>query len=398
MNHPAEIAPVADGEDNPPTEADAVAGSGTCPEPGAPAEHAPTDALNLSHTPVRHTGTQRALWILCTLASLLAIEVAAPILLPVLIGGFLALLLNPLVRWLSARLLPRWIAAMLVLGGVIGGLGLGASALSTPTMEALEASPRVIQELQRRVQRMAQPLMSGKFDEAMSALDTLGGPPSPRPVTVTENRSSLGDRFGAVLASAASIGTALVLVYLFLVYGELLFRRVVTIAPTLRDKRNTVEIVRSIQSDISRYVGTVTAINLGLGAATAGVLYLLGVREPLLWGAMATLLNFAPYIGPLLGALVLLAVGILQFDTPGGALLPVTAYLGLNVIESQLVTPLVLGRSFALNPVVILLWLLLWGWLWGALGMLLAMPMLVCAKIICSRNESLRSWALIIER
>src|SRR5690606_23216506 len=111
---------------------------------------------------------------------------------------------------------------------------LGANALSTPAMEALEASPRVIQELQRRVQRMAQPLLSaGKFDEAMSALDTLGGPPSPRPVTVTENRSSLGDRFGGVITSAASIGTALVLVYLFLVYGELLFRRVVTIAPTL---------------------------------------------------------------------------------------------------------------------------------------------------------------------
>jgi predicted PurR-regulated permease PerM len=187
-------------------------------------------------------------------------------------------------------------------------------------------------------------------------------------------------------------------VYLFLVYGELLLRRVVTIAPTLRDKRNAVEIVRSIQSDISRYVVTVTMINLALGATIAGVLYLLGVREPLLWGAMTALLNFAPYIGPLLGAMVLLAVGILQFDTPGAALLPVAAYLGLNAIESELVTPLVLGRSFALNPVVILLWLLLWGWLWGALGMLLAMPMLVCAKIICSRYESLRAWSLMIER
>ena len=401
MSHPAEIAPVADAEFKPSTATatGTVVDPGANPEPGPPIEHASPAELTPGPTRSRRADTQRALWILCTLASLLAIYVAAPILLPVLFGGFLALLLNPLVRWLSARLLPRWIAAMLVLGGVMGGLGLGVSALSEPAMEAIEASPRVIQELQRRVQRMAKPLMSaGKLDEAMSALDTLGGPPSPRPVTVTENRSSLSERFGGVIASAASIGTALVLVYLFLVYGELLFRRVVTIAPTLRDKRNTVEIVRSIQSDISRYVGTVTVINLGLGAATAGVLYLLGVREPLLWGAMAALLNFAPYIGPLLGALVLLAVGILQFDTPGAALLPVTAYLGLNVIESQLVTPLVLGRSFALNPVVILLWLLLWGWLWGAPGMLLAMPMLVCAKIICSRNESLRSWSLIIER
>ncbi|WP_395791019.1 AI-2E family transporter [Aquimonas sp.] len=393
MSHPAAIAPVLPAESRPGVE------SSPTDEPRPAAEPSPAAELNASPIRSRRGDTQRALWILCTLASLLAIYVAAPILLPVLIGGFLALLLNPLVRWLSAHLLPRWIAAMLVLGCVMGGLGLGASALSGPAIEAIEASPRVIQELQRRVQRMAQPLLSaGKFDEAMTAFDTLGGPPSPRPVTVTENRSSLGDRFGGVIALAASIGTALVLVYLFLVYGELLLRRVVTIAPTLRDKRNAVEIVRSIQSDISRYVVTVTMINLALGATIAGVLYLLGVREPLLWGAMTALLNFAPYIGPLLGAMVLLAVGILQFDTPGAALLPVAAYLGLNAIESELVTPLVLGRSFALNPVVILLWLLLWGWLWGALGMLLAMPMLVCAKIICSRYESLRAWSLMIER
>lgn len=349
--------------------------------------------------PTRGRRTRHALTLLALLAALVAIDTAAAVLLPVLLGGFLALLLNPAVRWLSAGWLPRALAAALVVGSLVGGLLALGWAVHTPAMQAIEQSPRVIGELKQRVQRMTRPVLAaGKVSEALEAIESIGERAPRRRVEVVREDTAFSARFGGLLVIAASVGSTLVLVYLFLVYGEALFRRAVTIAPTLREKRTTVAIVRSVQSEISRYVGAVTLVNLALGAATAAALHLLGVRDALLWGLLAALLNFVPYIGPLVGALVLLAVGLLQFDTALPALAPAAAYLALNILESQLVTPMVLGRNFALNPVVIVLWLLFWGWLWGALGLLLAMPMLVCAKIVCGHSESLRPWALIIER
>jgi predicted PurR-regulated permease PerM len=346
-------------------------------------------------------GAQRGVLVLAALAVLAAIHIAAPVLLPVLVGGFLALLLNPLVLGLCLLGLPRALGAALVLGLVLTGLGFAAHRVYEPAMQAAADAPRMVQRLQRKLQMMTHSLAeAGKVGEALEAIDSIGAKPKPRStVTVVDpGADGLSRRAGPLLAVLASVGTTTILVYLFLVFGELLFRRIVSIAPTLSDKRNTVQIVRSIQTDVSRYVGTVTLINLGLGCATAGTLYLLGVENPLMWGLLAALLNFAPYVGPLVGALILAAVGLLQFDTPTAALLPALTYLGLNLVESQLVTPMVLGRSFSLNPVVILVWLLFWGWLWGVAGLLLAMPMLVCTKIICARSEALRPWALIIER
>lgn len=394
----------------------AAAGSSDCTEPGprhgsAPAPQAKaldsaegvagaTSIVGARGNRALGRGAQRSAIVLAALACLWAVHIAAPVLLPVLVGGFLALLLNPSVRALCQLGLPRALSAALVLGLLLSVLGSALSAVYTPAMESAAQAPRVVQQLQYKLKVMTRSLAeAGKVGEALEAIESIGAEPKPRTVAVLADGSDgLSQRAGPMLAAAASVGTATILVFLFLVFGELLFRRVVSIAPTLRDKRNTVEIVRSIQSDVSRYVGTITLINVGLGIATAGVLYLLGVEDVLLWGVMATVLNFAPYVGPLIGALLLAVVGLLQFDTPTAAALPALCYLGLNVIESQLVTPLVLGRHFALNPVVILIWLLFWGWLWGIAGLLLAMPMLVCAKIICSRSDALRPWALIIER
>jgi predicted PurR-regulated permease PerM len=365
-----------------------------------PSEDSPAeDSAGLAFLKPRRRGAHRALVVLCALAVIAAIEVASPVLLPVLVGGFVALLLNPAVVWLSQGWLPRSVSALLVMSLVFGGLVFVANAVYEPAVQAAAEAPQMVQRLQQRLERMTRPLANaGKVGEALEAIERIGSEPTPSSVSVRSEPIGLSQRVGGVLAVAASAGTAAILTYLFLVFGELLFRRIVTIAPTRSNKRSTVEIVRSIQSEVSRYVVTVTVINMALGAATALALWVLGVADPLLWGLMATLLNFAPYIGPLVGVLVLLTVGILQFDAPGTAVLPAACYLGLNVLESQLLTPLVLGRSFSLNPVVILIWLAFWGWLWGTLGLLLAMPMLVCAKIVCARSEALRPWAMIIER
>ena len=342
----------------------------------------------------------RSLVILATIALIFAMDVAAPALLPVLIAGLLAMLLNPVVRFLSRRWLPRALSAAIVLGVVLTGLGFAGHIAYAPAMQAATESPRLVSKIKHKVDSMMRSTISPAeaVGEALEAIDAIGAEQKPRAIAVMQTPLGISERFGGLLGILASAATSIILVYLFLVYGEHLFRRIVIIAPTLADKRKTVSIVREVQQDVSRYVGTITLINIGLGGAVSLAMYLLGVSDPLLWGVMATLVNYVPYVGPMAGGALLLAFGIIEFNDPLSAMLPAACYLGLNVIESQLVTPMVLGRNFALNPLVILVWLLFLGWLWGVAGLLLALPLLVCAKIICSRSETLRPWALMIER
>jgi predicted PurR-regulated permease PerM len=339
-----------------------------------------------------------ALAVLAVLAVLVAIDLAAGFLLPILIAGLLALLLNPLVRWMARGWLPRWIAALLVLLALLGGLGSAAHALYEPAMQAAQQSPQLAYKLKQRGEQLLRPLQpAGAVGKAIDVIDTFDGNDARREVTVRESPGGLRATLGLVAQVGALVATVVMLGFLFLVFGEQLFRRVVSLAPRLSDKRRTVVIVRAVQSDVSRYVATITAINLGLGIAVGTALYLLGIQQWLLWGAVAALLNFAPYVGPAITALLLLCVGVLEFDQLLPVLLLPSVYLLLNLVESQLVTPYVLGQRFALNPVIILMWLLFWGWLWGIAGLLLAMPLLVCSKIVCSHLPRLQVWGRMLE-
>jgi len=342
--------------------------------------------------------SQTALNVLAIVAVTSVFYVAAELLLPILVAAMLALLLNPPVRILSQHLLPRWLAASLVLVVALGGLALAVNQLYEPAMQMATDSPRTAQQLKRRLSTFSVSFApANAVDEARKMIEEIGAEPAPREVTVVEDERGLNKRYGGTFNTLATVLMVTVLVFLFLVYGEVLLRRIVVVAPTLSDKRNTVSVVRGIQSEVSRYVSTITVINFGLGAAVALGMYLLGVPNALLWGVVAALLNFAPYVGPFIGVLLLLGVGLLEFDSNLQACAPAAVFLMLNIIESQLVTPVVLGRSFALNPVVIVLWLLFWGWIWGLPGVLLAMPLLVCGKIICLRSEKLRPWMHILE-
>jgi predicted PurR-regulated permease PerM len=153
----------------------------------------------------------------------------------------------------------------------------------------------------------------------------------------------------------------------------------------------------TIQNEISRYIITVTIINSGLAMATAVALKCLGMEDALLWGVLVGLLNFAPYIGSLIGFIILGLAGLAQYGMVVPALFPCIAYLAINLLESQFVTPAVLSHQMRLNPLVLMIWLLIWGWLWGMVGVLLAVPLLVCIKLIASHLGILSFWLRIIE-
>ena len=198
-----------------------------------------------------------------------------------------------------------------------------------------------------------------------------------------------------------SIGLAVILLtFFFMVYGQDLRRNALGLLPDWQKKRVTVEILQAIESEVSRYVLTISVINVVVGLVFAGCLVLfLDMRtdEALLWGTMAALLNFAPYVGPLIGMIVMLLMGFASYGEPVQALMPAAIYLGLHTLEGQIITPIVLGKRMAISPLVLILALMLFGWLWGIIGLLLAVPLLVCVKMVLTRIEGMDGWARLLE-
>ncbi|MCB1422897.1 MAG: AI-2E family transporter [Nitratireductor sp.] len=136
---------------------------------------------------------------------------------------------------------------------------------------------------------------------------------------------------------------------------------------------------RDVEKLVSRYLVSITFINMGMGAVVAAAMYLLGVPSPLLWGLMAAVLNYAIYIGPAVMALVLLGVGFATFTEPIWIAAPAAIYLCINLTEAQFVTPHVLGQQLTANPFMVFLTVLFWLWLWGPAGGFVAVPFLIMA-------------------
>ena len=191
--------------------------------------------------------------------------------------------------------------------------------------------------------------------------------------------------------------TFVVLVLFLLIFGRQVYATAITTLPSITDKKQALKLVGDVQNELSRYILAISIINFFLGAITGTVLWYMTVEDAFLWGALIGLLNYAPYVGPLISLVVLSLAGIVQFGLALTSFIPALVYFGLNLIEAQFVTPLILGRHMRLNPLVLIVWIVIWGWLWGFAGVLLAVPMLVCLKLSAEHFQVLSGWVSLIE-
>jgi predicted PurR-regulated permease PerM len=210
---------------------------------------------------------------------------------------------------------------------------------------------------------------------------------------------SLWSAIRAAPGVLALIGAVILLSYFFVVYGVALQRQIIASLPDRQQKKLTAHILQTIETELSNYVLTISIINTVLAALLTLALWWLGLDlgDALLWGAIGGILNFAPYVGPVIGVVLLSLVGVVAFDQPGQIILPPLIYLGLQLLESEVITPMIVGQRWSISPLVILLWLLFCGWLWGIAGLLLAVPMLVCFKIVSQRVPGMAAWSEMIE-
>ena len=269
-------------------------------------------------------------------------------------------------------------------------VALGALTLAQPAADWLRRLPYIIDQLADRLDFVQVP--AEQLKEAEEALTNLGAAAPdeatqvvvmPRSVTLRELLLNETTRFtiGAV--------TTLALLYFMLAMGDKFLRRLVAALPDFRTKKQAVEIAHQLQSDMSHYLLTVSAINVAFGAIVAGAMFAVGMPNPLLWGVMAGLLNYVPFLGHTVSTIVITVVGLLSFPELGAALIPPGLFVVIAALEGNVITPMVLARRLTLNPVAVVAALLIWGWMWGIVGMLLAVPLLVVAKIACDKIEPL---------
>jgi predicted PurR-regulated permease PerM len=297
--------------------------------------------------------------------------------------------LKPLIRWLSQYHIPPAFSAAVVLLLLVAGLTIGFIQLGHPALTWLGEAPKHMTELKQKGQKLFPRLT--RFSRAAAAVNNLGATEDEqKKLPAVELQASrvptIVNWTGTFLAG---LGETLVLLYLILASGDLFLQKLVRVMPTLYDKKRAVDISHEIQQQISNYLFSVSLINLGVGLIVGGGLYWLGVPNAAMWGMLIALLNFIPYFGPCAGICLLAVVGLLTFDTLWRGLLPPAWYLLLHLLESNFITPVLLGRRFTLNPVVIFVSLIFWTWLWGLPGALLSVPILVSIKVICERVPSM---------
>src|SRR5216110_384127 len=325
------------------------------------------------------------------LAAFYTIYFMRSILLPIVLALLLSYLLRPIVRGLARLKIPLPVGTALILIGLLALIGSGISALATPTVTWLQKAPAGFTELQRKLLPVKRSV--AQVTQATGEIEKLASTNAETKAVELKRHPITEMLFMRTPEFIASAVLSLILLYFLLVYDQAFIAKLVKLLPTLSDKKTAVAIAHDIESQISRYLFTVTAINVCLGAAVGAAVGLLGLRNPVMWGVMVALLNFVPYLGALTGIICMTVGAALSFDSLGYSLIFPAVYLAFGTLEGSFITPWIMGRSLTLNPVIILLSLTFWGWMWGIVGIILAVPILAAFKIFCAHIKPMEPLA-----
>jgi predicted PurR-regulated permease PerM len=336
--------------------------------------------------------------ILAVLAVVYSLYFGKEILLPIVIAVTLKLLLGPAMRVLGRSHFPNALSAALLIFVVFGIIGSIGFAVSVPASGWIERAPQSLPLLKEKLSVLREPL--DFLQRGLHELETVAASPgqeNAEPKVTVQSASGLAGHLATGTASILSrFFTTMIILFFLLASGDRLLRGFVEILPKFSDKRQAVEIATEIEMQITGYLLTITLMNAIVGVVTGLAMWACGLGTPLLWGAMAFLLNYIPILGPFAGIVIFFIAGVLSFGWPWYALIPAGIYLLIHIAEGETITPMLLAKRFTLNPVLVIISLFFWHALWGVPGALLAVPILAMAKIIADRVEPLKPIGHII--
>jgi predicted PurR-regulated permease PerM len=334
---------------------------------------------------------------LFVLAVLYTLRAAREFILPIVLGVLVYLLLRPAVRALARVGVRESLGAGLVTAALLAALGLGAYALSYPAATWMARAPASLQQVQHRLRPLALRVQRlTRTAEEMERITTVAGPGTTA-AQVAVKEPSLGRQlFGGMQSVVAGAVVVLTLAYFLLASGDLFLRKVVQALPRLSDRKRAVEIAHEMERHISSYLFYTTVMNVAFGVGIGLLLWALRMPNPALWGVVAGVTKFVPYLGGLVCTVVLALASLLAFDQLWRALLIPGVFLAVDTVHGNFVLPALLGRRFTLNAPVVFVGLVFWWYVWGVAGALLAVPLMAALKIVCERVDGLRRIALFL--
>lgn len=312
------------------------------------------------------------------IAVLWCVYVAQPVIVPVLLAWVIATIVLPIVKWLQERGVPRVLAVIAVTVLLVAVIASLLVLLSTPVAYWLGRATEIGALIKQKLQTVSQPL--ALLDEVRKALNLIGaGEPT---LKVEQQTATVVTTIFSILTPAVSQFILFIGAFVFyLIYHKRLRSTAVLLLSDREAQLATLRTLIDIDANMTTYFGAFTIVNTCLAAVTVALTWAVGLPNPLLWGVLAGVLNYIPYIGPAIVAATLGAVGLLTYSTLSEAAVAPLIFLGIVTVEGQFLTPAVMGRRLELNPFAIFLAIAFCTWLWGPLGAFLAVPLLMALSV-----------------
>lgn len=352
----------------------------------------------------------RPVSVIAVLLILASLTLVKAVFLPLTVAFLASFLFRPIVRWLKEWHVPVSLSSISIISILIAVIAVAGINLVEPFQKWMEKLPRAASSIQHKIHDLSASFSS--MEQLGKAVEEISNNGADKEVTrVKIANPSWAEWIMNSIQEAVALWIVLILAFYFiLTHGDRLIHNMVTLIPGLGDvgshnlimggdgsEASSSDLMRDLEGMVSTYLVTITLINLLLGATVAAAMYLIGMDAPLLWGVMAFLLNFLPYLGSFVGVVIIALSSFVYFPDPTMAIWPPIIYATLTSLEGYVLTPLLIGWRLVMNPLVIFIWLLLLGWMWGILGALIAVPLLMVLKILCSHIKSLRWVAALIE-
>jgi predicted PurR-regulated permease PerM len=306
--------------------------------------------------------------------------VTQPVIVPVLLAWTIATIVLPLVRWLNQRGAPRIVAVLAVTIMLVAMFVCLLVLLTTPVAYWLGRASEVGGLIKLKLQTMTQPL--ALLEELQKSLNAIGAGSGQPALRVEQSSATVVTTIFSILTPAGSQFILFIGALVFyLIYQKKLRSTVVYFLEEHEARLTTLRTLTDIDENMTTYFGTFTIVNICLGIATVCLTWVVGLPNPLLWGVLAAVLNYIPYIGPAIVVGTLGVVGLLTYPTLGEAAVAPLIYLVVTMVEGQFLTPALMGRRLELNPFAVFLAIAFCTWLWGPIGAFLAVPLLMSLTV-----------------
>ncbi len=319
--------------------------------------------------------------------SVYSLAYAQTFLVPVVLGFLLALVFSPIRRVADRRGVPSALTSFAIVLSLLMGFMTILGALSMPVTDWIERAPEISLQVRIKLSELSSGL--GSVFDAAQRLDELTSPASDVERVAVDQTNYAVSVLTVAPGIIAQIVFTLVLLFFILASGDMIYEKIVHVIPRFEDKKRALQVAHAIERRLSQYLLTITIINAGLGAVIGTAMWILGMPSPLVFGVIAFIFNFVPYLGAVCGVVIAASVALVSFDWVWMAPIVGLTYFAATAIEGQFVTPYFVGRSLRLNTVVVFLSVSFWAWLWSAIGMVVAVPLLATLRIICANVDGL---------